>query len=116
MLPIYSILISDFLKKIKSKYIFTIVLSLLMLEQIPYTKEFHWTKQEHEQRIKQINLPELCNVVNIEYIGENIKDKINYNIDIMYYASKKRKYTQNGYGVVVDNETYKDPLCTQIVN
>jgi len=111
LVPIYSIVLAYFLKNQKSFLISLILMILVIVEQIPNINYFNWTKTGHQQRINRFYGGESCKAVYYKF--EENQEYFANNIDVMFYALSKNKYSINGYsGVILDyDESVMDKSC-----
>lgn len=111
LIPIWAIVLANYLKNTKSIVATLIMMFLIMLEQIPYVNHFDWNKTQHNTRIEKYTSNKDCEVISFEFK----KDKEFYinNIDAIWYANNKNKYTTNGYSgfiPIIDN-SFLDKKC-----
>lgn len=118
LLPIYAVILTFYLSKIKSMPILIILLGLILFEQIPKENHFHWNKIEHKSRIEKFNFPNECKVVAYKFNAKNQLEHAANNLDIMWYSSISDKRTINGYTFLIldTNKAKLNESCVCIQN
>lgn len=100
LIPIYSILLVSFFKSIKFKPLLIILITIFILEQIPATGKFNWTKTQHNERLEKIQISDKCEIASLDYRNaKNEFEAIILNVDMMWWANNHQKYTTNGFGL-----------------
>lgn len=109
--PIYALILACFLKNLKHFWLTLLLMILIIVEQIPYVNHFNWTKNGHVVKVERFYGGESCNSVYHKFVS-NSEVFIN-NLDVMWFAMNKNKYSINGYsGVILDyNESEMKNEC-----
>jgi len=113
-LPIYAIVLVFGLKNIKNSFILFLLISLIILEQIPKDSHFKWSKIEHNKRIEKINFPKECKIVLVKFNAKNQLEYAAKQLDAMWYSNIYNVKTINGYtSIILDtNKVNIDEKCT----
>ncbi len=113
LLIIYCYLICWFLKETKNKILFWIIVTVIILETIPYPVRFNWSKKEHNKRIEKYHIDNNCRAFYIKSNNEDYKKNAYVWLDAMWLSNKIKKPTLNGFsgynpGI---NESILDKNC-----
>ena len=110
LVPIYSILLVFFFKSIKNKALLFITIVVFVLEQIPATGQFNWTKTQHNERLEKIQIAPSCKIVSLDYRNAKTElEMIELNVDMMWWANNHQKYTTNGFGLSLGHYNINQP-------
>lgn len=93
ILPVFCYLAACFFEKIKSGFLFFILLLILLIEQIPVPSLIAWNKNDHKTRIEKYVVPEKCEAFTIITDSNDSLAEI----DAMWVGIKYKKPTTNGY-------------------
>lgn len=114
LVPIFAILISNFLQKQKKVWLSILIIFLIVLEYIPYSSNFTWTKTQHKELIKSLNFDETCKIVGMK-IPDTSQYSVyfDYDMNVMWWALEHRAYSLNGYSAFYYDilENYADKKC-----
>lgn len=117
LVPIYSILLVYFLKSIKYRILLVAAVTIFILEQIPATGQFNWTKTQHNERLEKIQIAPYCKIASLDYrYAKTEIEMIELNVDMMWWANNHQKYTTNGFGLSLGLPDVGQPKeCVYIV-
>lgn len=101
LIPLFAIISAYTIDKLNNRTIKTLVIILIVFEQISIFPLFDWSKSGAEKIIANYNVPKTCNVIFIDYRKisptKNIElDK--YEVDGLWIAMRNKIYTVHGYG------------------
>ncbi len=114
LVPIFAILISNFLQKQKKVWLSILIVLLIVLEYIPYSSNFTWTKTQHKEMIKTLNFDETCKIVGMKIPDiPQYSDCFNHDMNVMWWALEHQAYSLNGYSALYYDilENYADKKC-----
>ena len=115
LIPIYALVLAFYLKSFKKVWVSIAIMTLIVIEQIPYISYFNWQKSGHDKRITRFSHNNECDVVFYKF--KNDTEFMKNNLDVMWYSSNNHKYCVNEYsGFVFEYDISKfDKKCSLIV-
>lgn len=108
--------ILNYLKNIKNKTAFFVILILIIFESLPLPIRFEWTKKDHIKRMEKYEIPKNCKSFYLKTNEKDYKKKAYIELDAMWLSNKVKKPTLNGFYSFDSKYDKKDYSNTCIID